>query len=224
MAKILDPFGAREARGSVGGITASKGRFGQILRAKRSPVQPRSHDQQQKRFLLQSLVQHFITLDQTYITAWNDFAKNWTVTDSLGQSIHLTGLNWFIALNSRLVTLSSTPHDAPPLNPNCAYNPVILAQQAAGGDPITITFDTVPTAWQAIWCRWSDALPKTSSFKKKSLRQRLIIRSTDTSPKTAILYANLIPTISRYQFELFSVDEYGRAGAIQRFDVYPVPA
>jgi hypothetical protein len=224
MAKILSPFMSQEARGSVGGMTASKGRSGQILRSKRSPVQPRSYIQQQKRFLLQSLNHHFLTLDPTYITQWNDFAANWTVTDSLGQSIHLTGLNWFISLNTRLVALGSTPHDAPPLNPNCAYNPVILAHQAAGGDPITITFDTVPTAWQAIWCRWSGALPKTSSFKKKSLKQRLIIRSTDTSPKTAILYADLTPTISRYQFELFSVDEYGRGGSVQRFDVYPATA
>ena len=224
MAKILDPFGAREARGSVGGITASKGRFGQILRAKRSPVQPRTHSQQEQRFLMQSLNNSFLHLGTTYITQWNDFAANWTVTDSLGQSIHLTGLNWFIALNSRLVALGSTPHDAAPLNPNCTYNPTINVLQLTAGAPITITFSSVPTAWQAIWCRWSDALPKTSSFKKKSLRQRLIIRSTDTSPKTAILYADLTPTISRYQFELFSVDEYGRAGSVQRFDVYPIPA
>lgn len=224
MAKILDPFGAREARGSVGGITASKGRFGAILRHKASPVQPRSETQQAKRFLLQSLNESFLSLTPAYITQWNDFAANWAVTDSLGQSIHLTGLNWYVALNTRLVALGSTPHDAPPLNPNCSYNPAIDILQVAGGDPITMTFDSVPTTWQAIWVRWSNALPKTSSFKKKSLKQRLIVRSTDTSPKTLILYEDLTPTISRYQFEAFSVDEYGRAGVVQRFDVYPAAA
>ena len=224
MAKILDPFGAREARGSVGGITASKGRFGQILRVKRSPVQPRSNSQQQKRYLMQSLNNLFLQQTPTTIGLWNDFAKNWTITDSLGQSIHLTGLNWFISLNSRRMITVGAALLTPPLNPNCTYNPVITIAQVAAGDPITVTFAPAMTASDFIWLRWSDALPKTSSFKKKSLRQRYIMHSGNASPYTAILYAALTPSITRYQFECFSQDGSGRAGSVQRFDVYPIPS
>lgn len=224
MAKILDPFGAREARGSVGGITASKGRFGQILRAKRSPVQPRSSSQQSKRFLMQMLSNAFLQFTPTQITAWNDFAANWAKTDSLGQSIHWTGLNWFIALNARRFMTVGAIGTTPPLNPNCSYNPTISVGQAAGGDPILITFSPAMTNTQFIWVRYSDALPKTSSFKKKSLRQRVILHSGNASPHTIMLYAALVPTTSRYQFELFSQDGDGRAGSVQRFDVYPAAA
>ena len=222
MAKCKDPFGAREARGSVGGITASRNSMGQILRCKASPVQPRSSSQQERRYTFQKLNRAFQDLSSAQIQSWIDVASSWPVTDVFGDSIHITGMNWYIALNSRLDAIGVSLHNTPPLNPNCSFNPHISIYQRLSlvGD-IMCKLDVSIPAKHAVWLQWSDNLPKTSQFAKKSLRQRQILKTQGTDAVKLIDYDDLSPDDSLRQFTAFAVDDHGRATPPLRFTVYP---
>jgi len=174
VAKVKDPFGAREARGSVGGITASRNSMGQYLRCKASPVQPRSPAQQQRRYTFQKLNRAFQNLTAAQIESWNDFASSWPVTDAFGDAISITGMNWYIALNSRLDAINVSLQTTPPLNPNPSFNPVISIFQNVSTGNIQFSMNLSLPENNAVWLQYSDNLPKTSLFAKKSLKQRTI--------------------------------------------------
>jgi len=223
MAKVKDPFGAREARGSVGGITASRNTMGQYLRCKASPVQPRTAAQQERRYDFQKLVREFQSLTAAGIQEWIDFASAWPVLDKFGDSISVTALNWYITLNARLMAAGVASQTAPPLNPNADYTPSLsVAQDVAGGGDIELTFSPAPSTTQRIWLFKTQSLPQSSQFAKKSLRLFGKYSSADSSPVTVVDYADLSPGDSLVQFKVFAVDTHGRSTPQQRFTVYPV--
>lgn len=222
MAKVKDPFGARDARGSVGGITATQNSMGKVLKSKTSPVQPRTATQQARRYTLQKLTRLFQNLSPVHIQNWIDFASNWPVTDVFGDSITITGMNWYVALNSRLDSLGVSLHLDPPLNPNPSYNPEITFQQHVSTGDITIQFSVSIPDGGAIWVQYSNNLPRTSLFAKKSLKQRAILDYHTSLTHTLIDYSLLSPDDSLVQFTAFAVDEFGRATPKIRDTVYPL--
>ena len=222
MAKVKDPFGAREARGSVGGITASRNSSGQILRCKSSPVQPRSSTQQQRRYTMQKLTRSFQNLTAAQIADWNDFASNWPVTDVFGDSITITGMNWFVALNSRLDALGKAISTNPPLNPNCSnLTEVTLYQSPIAPKSIHLEAITSLTDGDSIWIQWSSNLPKSSIFAKKSLKQRLILEGPLFETVSLVPAADLSLDDSLVQLTAFNVDSEGRGGPKKRWTIYP---
>lgn len=223
MAKVKDPFGAREARGSVGGIVSSRNSMGQYFRCKASPVQPRTAEQQARRYDFQKLVREFQDLTQAQIEEWALFAANWTITDCFGDQITTTALNWYIALNSRLMAIGVASQSTPPLNPDATYTPTIdIDQDVNSGGDIEMTYSPAPTGNERIWVMYTGNLPKSSLFTKKSMRLRTKVASTDASPHTLIQYADLSYGDSLIQFLVFGVDDEGRATPRLRDTVYPV--
>jgi len=93
--------GILDARGSIGGQTASRNRFGNYLRARITPVNPATDRQNDIRVAIQSLC----TLWQETLTpaqrdAWEVYAASITRVNKLGAQIKLTGFNHFIRSNS----------------------------------------------------------------------------------------------------------------------------
>ncbi len=86
-----------EYSGSVGGLTASRNRYGQYFRRRAVPVDPASLLQQQRRAAFALAVTRWAeVLDDAARQTWNDYAANTPVLDSLGQSINLTGQAMYI--------------------------------------------------------------------------------------------------------------------------------
>lgn len=87
--------------GSVGGFTASHNRFGSYIRNRTIPVNPNSVAQNQVRSILADLTEQWQNqLTPARRQAWSDYAANTPVTNRLGDSIRLTGLNHFVRSNS----------------------------------------------------------------------------------------------------------------------------
>lgn len=225
MAKCKNPFLSVDARGSVAGMVASRSRSGQIMKAKSSPVQPRSQAQQSRRYTFAKLNRNFQDLTVAQVAEWNDFAATWTVPDSFGDAIKLTGLNWFEALNARLDAIKVTLLDVPPLNPNTNFNAYVsIFQDTVSSGNIYYRFTgtvSLPGNW-SVWMGYSSNLPITSQFKKKSLRLREIITTASFSQVTLIGAGSLDYDASLRQFEWFGVDDYGRSTPTQRVTIYPV--
>ena len=101
--------------GSLAGLTLSRNRGGNYMRARSMPTNPNTVLQQAVRAALAQLSvlwQDTLTLAQRL--AWATYADNVPVTNRLGASIFLTGQNWYIACNTpRLQATLPRVDDAP---------------------------------------------------------------------------------------------------------------
>jgi len=223
MAKVKNPFLSVDARGSVNGMVASRSRSGQIMKAKASPVQPRTQAQQTVRYNFAKLNREFMDLTVTQIGLWQDFAANWTSSDVFGDSIKHTALNWFEAFNSYMQRQNLTLLTEPPLVPNTDFNAYIsIYQDASSPGNIFYKFTgnvSLPGNW-AIWLGYSSNLPNTSNFKKGSLKFRQLINNYTTTQVTLLAASALSFDDSLRQFEWKGTDDYGRATPVQRVTIH----
>lgn len=85
--------------GSQADTTASRNRFGQYLRTRAMPTQPRTAAQLAVRSNLTEVSAAWRGLTDAQRVAWNAYAQAHPRTDSLGQSVKLTGHMAFNAVN-----------------------------------------------------------------------------------------------------------------------------
>lgn len=217
MVKVLNPMNSADARGQWSGAVFSKNRTSQYARGNVSPVQPRSVSQTERRYSFQYLNRLFLNLSSAALTAWSDFADNWTVTNVFGNQSKISAINWFAKFSSRQLTAHGVYVSTPPLSPNADYFAGFSISQSGSGD-IIMHMSTVPTSTQSVWVRWSGAVPLSRNFRAKSMKQRTILLSGATSP-TTLLSTGELSNSTRRQFEVFGVDTSGRSSTPQRFNV-----
>jgi hypothetical protein len=101
--------------GSLAGITLSRNRGGNYMRARSMPTNPNTALQQAVRAALAQLsVLWQDTLTPAQRLGWAAYGDNVPVTNRLGASINLTGQNWYIGCNTpRLQALVPRVDDAP---------------------------------------------------------------------------------------------------------------
>jgi hypothetical protein len=108
--------------GSVGARTSSRNSSGQYIRQRANPTQPRTAAQVNQRARLTGLAAAWRGLTAGQIASWNAFAQSFTVVNSLGTAIHLTGLQCYIKVNTvnliNGVSAVSTPPALPSFLPN----------------------------------------------------------------------------------------------------------
>lgn len=222
MALVKDPFGSREARGSVGGMTAGRNRSGAYMRCKASPVQPRTGSQQQKRVALQFVNRSYLERSPSQIAAWITFANTWSKANRFGDATLRSGLNWYVAFNSRLHTMGVSLVYDPPLNPEPIFTATVSIFQHVSTGNIMLGFPVSLVSSNYLWVQYSENLPKSRLFLSKSTKQREIITGPSSTTITLIPYSDLSPDDSLRQIEYFGVDNYGRSTPRSRVTIYPV--
>ena len=101
MALVRLGAGITDIRGSIGGTTFSKNRFGNYMRARTTPVNPRSQRQLTMRAIVASVSAAWsgvLTVFQR--AAWEVYADSIVVSNKLGEQVKLTGFNQYIRTNS----------------------------------------------------------------------------------------------------------------------------
>ena len=86
--------------GSIGNVTYSRTRGQQTMRQRAVPVNPRSTAQVAQRSKLTSAAAAWRGLTGTQMAGWIAFGNSFTVQNALGTSIHLTGLQCYIKVNT----------------------------------------------------------------------------------------------------------------------------
>jgi hypothetical protein len=98
--KLLPTLGSSMS-GSLRGLTASHNKGGLYLRGRTIPTNPNTGRQQDMRSIVGGLSQEWTSsLTEAQRQAWRDYAANVPVTDKLGQSMLLSGINWWIKSRS----------------------------------------------------------------------------------------------------------------------------
>lgn len=131
------------ASGSIGGMTASRNRGGQYFRSRAIPVNPNTTAQIAARNALTASSIIWGTLTDAQRTAWNLYASNVPTTNKLGDSIFLSGQQWFVAMNTlrqragqSLVTAAPTTFQMADLT-----LPTLVSPSAASGN-LEVNFTT----------------------------------------------------------------------------------
>lgn len=99
--KWRGPLGGGAASGKVGAMVASRAKNTQYIRARTTPVNPRTSPQQVVRNAVKALSTAWSsTLTATQRGEWENYGLNVTVTNALGDPSHLSGINWFVGNNT----------------------------------------------------------------------------------------------------------------------------
>lgn len=96
--KILDV----PQSGSVAGVTSSRNRFGQYRRTRAVPVNPNTTAQQSARDRLSAFSAGWRALTDLQRAAWESYALEHPVTDSLGQVSTLSGSQVYVGVNAAM--------------------------------------------------------------------------------------------------------------------------
>lgn len=129
------------ASGSMGGLTASHNRYGKYFREKVVPVNPNTVRQTSVRNSLATLaIRWKQTLTEAQRSAWNTYAINTPVTDKMGASQTITGLNWYVACNSLRLLAGLAVVDAGPTEFGLAQLSAVSAAVTGSDDTAAVTF------------------------------------------------------------------------------------
>lgn len=170
MAKVVGPLHSSEARGRMGGLVFNTFRGMATVKAKHAPAQPRSQKQLTARGIAVNLSRTWAASSNQ--AAWNAYAAAHTYLDGMGLTIRATGLNWYLALNSRLNALLIGSVDTPPVV--AAPGPIVGLVPTPGAGEISAAW-TGPTGADQRIELWLDG-PRSKGRQASIARARLNVQ------------------------------------------------
>jgi len=116
MAIFLPGPAVAEIRGSSGGTTFSRNRFGQYTRQRSKPVNPNSPSQVTARDRFNTLATRWRdVLTAAQRAGWDAYAAGTNWVNALGQIVNLTGLNHYVRSNLGRLVVAAAPTDVAPV-------------------------------------------------------------------------------------------------------------
>lgn len=106
-----------EARGSIGGATAARNRYGAYFRNRTKPVDPSSAKQNTQRTHCASAVSAWRSLTAAGRDLWNAKSLVTDFTNRIGESFHPSGMNLFIRSDMLLTACGREGVSIPPVIP-----------------------------------------------------------------------------------------------------------
>lgn len=183
MAKAKYGGGIADLRGSWAGQVHSRNAFGNYVRQKVSPVQPRTSRQLEVRAIFSQLARRFsqVLTDQQQ-EAWRQAAASTPVRDVFGDSITLTGINLYTRLNSLRALMGQPPvDDPPPVEEVEALEAFSVAYTGEGGLEVNFSPSPVPGSRAlAIWA--TEPLNPGIAFVSHKLRLLTVVPEGTASP------------------------------------------
>lgn len=128
------------ASGSIGGTTFARNRFGMYTRARSMPVNPNTAFQQARRAAMGTAAAYWSVITDAQRSAWDAYAAGSPTTNSLGQTVYLTGAQQFVACNALSAALGGTAYaftDAPLNFGKAPLGTITLTLSAATGSTLT---------------------------------------------------------------------------------------
>lgn len=109
--------GIIQMSGSIAGNTHARNRFGNYIRARTKPVNPKSERQSFARTVIMQLAEQWREdpMDDAKRLAWEVYANGVAWKNALGETVKLTGFNMFIRSNAAILRCGGTlVTDGPP--------------------------------------------------------------------------------------------------------------
>lgn len=139
-----------EIRNKIAATVYSKNASGPIIRNRVTPINRRSNGQTQQRQTLSSLASGWRGLTQAQRDGWNAAASNFPQTDSLGQTVILTGEQLYVRCNANLTLTGNTLITDAPIPTSFAALTASIASLTASAFTVGYTPDPVPTGFSLV--------------------------------------------------------------------------
>ena len=155
MALIKFGGGIVQMSGSIAGNTFARNRFGNYVRARTKPINPKTANQILVRAVMAELTTRWAqTLTANQRTAWNLYASSVSMKNRLGEAVNLTGFNHYIRSNHWFARMGRTlVDDGPTIFELPAQDPTMSIAASEATQLITMTFDDTLD-----WCSEDDAM------------------------------------------------------------------
>jgi len=150
MALVKYGGGIIQQSGSMGGSTYARNRFGNYVRARTKPVNPKSSRQSAARIIMMYLAEAWRESPMTdAIRAnWETYAQSVSWLNKLGEAVTLTGFNMFMRSNAALLGCGGAIVTAAPTDLGLpAADPTFSVAGSEAAQLLAITFDDTAT-----WC------------------------------------------------------------------------
>lgn len=201
--------------GSIAGTTSSHNRAGQYTRNRRSPVQPVGTG---RRAFIRSAFGNassgWSSLSAANQAAWINFAAIHPVTDSLGQSITLTGHQMFVGVAVSLLNVGQALPTVPPVS-SSTVAPVVSVFTVTHLGVITLTLTPSGGASDFILVAFSAPQSAGVTFCKTFWQQTKVAGNSvggATYGAAYVVQFGTIPAGSKVFMKLTPVNQYGFAG------------
>ena len=184
--------GVVQISGSIAGTTHARNRFGNYIRPRTKPVDPKSARQTAARLLVIMLAEQWREppMTDTIRGVWDTYAAAVAMKNRLGQEVHLTGFNHFVRSNAAriaagldMVTDGQTSLGLPNADPTFA----VEGSEASG--ELSITFDnTLDWAGEtggALSVEFCTPQNPTRNFFGGPFRNAGSVLGDDTTPPTS---------------------------------------
>jgi hypothetical protein len=212
--KIMKYLGPPQS-GSQAGTTASHNRAGQYFRNRRAPVQPVGTGRRSfVRGAFSASSSAWAALSLANQAAWNSYAAGHPITDSLGQSITLTGHQMFVGVATSLQNVDEAIPTVPPVSSaTTAPNATVFTVTHLG--VITITLDASGSADDFILISFSAPVSAGVTFQKTFWQQTFVPADSVGGATYGTAYVaqfGTIPAGSKVFLQLTPVNQYGVRG------------
>lgn len=139
-----------EIRNKIAATVYSKNASGAIIRNRVTPINRRSTGQTQQRQTLASLASGWRGLTQAQRDGWNAASANFPQTDSLGQTVILTGEQLYVRCNANLTLIGQSLITAAPIPTSFDPLTATIASLTAAAFTVGYTPDPVPTGFSLV--------------------------------------------------------------------------
>lgn len=214
--------------GSIGAVVFSHNRGGSYMRTRKVPTNPSSAAQVLARNRMSALTNYWYNgLTAAERQGWETYAANVPVTNRIGQQIYLTGLNWYVAMNSlrdQAAGAITWLADAPTIYNLASFDiGAITASEATQG--ISATY-TAGSDWEdddgALLC-WATR-PQNASVNFNNLPYRYasaVYGNTTTPPPSPAVFTAPFAFVAGQKLfvRINCINPDGRIGAQQKYEV-----
>ena len=139
-----------EVRNKIAATVYSKNASGAIIRNRVTPINRRSTGQTAQRQLLSSLASGWRGLTQAQRDGWNAAAANFPQSDSLGQTVILTGEQFYVRCNANLTLINESLITAAPIPTSFPAITAAIASLTVAAFTVGFTPDPVPAGFTLV--------------------------------------------------------------------------
>lgn len=201
--------------GSQADTTASHNRAGQYYRNRRSPVQPVGTGRRAfMRSAFGAASSAWAGLSPADQASWNAFAASYPVTDSLGQSITLTGHQMYVSINAQLINCGQAPVTDVPADTGTLPAAITVFTVTAAG-VITLTIVGAMTVDDFYLVSFSKPVSAGVTFNKTYWQQTVVAGNSVGGATFGTAYVaqfGTIPAGKKVFVQLTPVNQYGVTG------------
>ncbi|MBA7637926.1 hypothetical protein ES703_45575 [subsurface metagenome] len=210
MAVVQNPFLSAKARGSVGGITATRANVGAVMKLKaRSPLRNRGA-QPKVRSIMGWVSRQYGSLTSNQRDEWEAYATDHPYPDGFGGTFILTPEQMFIALNVVAVHMlgPGALQTSPPVDPPVASTSYVEASNGIASGEVELEWVQLGTGVAEDRTQISRAGPFQSPGRVE-IHNRYRETTKVAGNVLTYTYEGLVPEMY-YWFRVRYVDQYGQ--------------